>query len=196
MGAWGGWALAPNIAMGRVLPLPHEIGRRRAAARSKRPANFFNLLGPVFRNESSIARRGPAIRRESPTFPTPLVDQGSEQPTIPSARRHFRRSWPVPCCVFGLRRHGDRRRNLDRGQRIGPPQHERDHHDPVNQDRAPSLSGSLADESLRVHRRSRDNGNFQRDGYLGQSARPLSASWPPCQTEDLGSSTKRAAARC
>jgi uncharacterized protein (TIGR00369 family) len=34
MGAWGGWALAPNIAMGRF-SLPHPIGRSKAALRSK-----------------------------------------------------------------------------------------------------------------------------------------------------------------
>jgi hypothetical protein len=29
-----------------------------------------------------------------------------------------------------------------------PPRHQRDHHDPVNQDRAPSLSGSHAARSV------------------------------------------------
>src|SRR5437879_3253656 len=47
MGAWGGWALAPNIAMGRVLPLPHELvaeGRRTF----KTIGDFFPLGERVF----------------------------------------------------------------------------------------------------------------------------------------------------
>src|SRR3954453_7878115 len=40
IGAWGGWALAPNTANGEGLPLPHVISRGRAAGRSKRQAIF------------------------------------------------------------------------------------------------------------------------------------------------------------
>src|SRR6266567_4541891 len=42
-----GWMGArAEYSYGEELPLPHEIGRRRPAARSKRPAIFFNLLDP------------------------------------------------------------------------------------------------------------------------------------------------------
>src|SRR5438477_10999596 len=55
MGAWGGWALAPNTADGRVFPLPHVIGRRGRAARSKPPADFLTFWERVSGPES-IAR--------------------------------------------------------------------------------------------------------------------------------------------
>src|SRR5437667_2326571 len=55
MGAWGGWALAPNTADGRVFPLPHVIGRRGRAARSKPPADFLTFWERVF-GTRTIAR--------------------------------------------------------------------------------------------------------------------------------------------
>ena len=40
-GAWGGWALAPNTAVGEGLPLPHKISRSTLPGRSKRRTIFF-----------------------------------------------------------------------------------------------------------------------------------------------------------
>ena len=58
-----GWMGArAEYSYGEGLPLPHEIGRRKPAARSKRPAIFFNLLGL----DSGTRAYRPAGRLPSP----------------------------------------------------------------------------------------------------------------------------------
>ena len=54
MGAWDGWALAPNIANGEDFA-PTCIGRRGRAARSKRPANFLTFREGIFGTKNYCA---------------------------------------------------------------------------------------------------------------------------------------------
>jgi hypothetical protein len=90
-----GWMGArAEYSYGEGLPLPHEIGRRRPAARSKRPAIFLTCWVRIPKREP-IARRA-GRRRGSPIYRR-LADQGSEWPAIPSVRKHFRRSRSIPC---------------------------------------------------------------------------------------------------
>src|SRR5437660_12868419 len=80
MGAWGGWALAPNTAMGRdyrshmklvAESLPHVQNGRR----------IFLTSWVWIPEREPIARRA-GYRRQSPTFPTPLSRPGGSRGRI------------------------------------------------------------------------------------------------------------------
>ena len=56
MGAWGGWALAPNTADGEGLTAPTLISRSSRAGRSKHPAIFLTFYREVPARRSRICR--------------------------------------------------------------------------------------------------------------------------------------------
>src|SRR5882724_11470211 len=100
MGAWGGWALAPNIAMGRNYPLPHILVAEGLAHVQNGRRFFLTLRKPVFGGGIPIVRRFAGCRR-SPIFQTPWsrqADRAPECPAIPSVLKRFRPSsslaWP------------------------------------------------------------------------------------------------------
>src|SRR5262249_4613647 len=62
MGAWGGWALAPNIANGEGIPLPRQISRATPPD-VQRPARFFNPRseGVLVENYCAAGRFGSLV---------------------------------------------------------------------------------------------------------------------------------------
>src|SRR5258708_23322782 len=104
MGAWGGWALAPNTAsMGRD-NRSHIYWSREGGGTFKRSGDFFNFFGGRFRTRNSL--RGGAIRLARGGFVgrhgRGWRTQGSAHGNVMPVRNIFSR-WPV-------RNRGDRHR--------------------------------------------------------------------------------------
>src|SRR5260370_18023440 len=69
MGRLGWMGARAEYSHGEELPAPTHIGRRRAGARSKRPAIFLTLRKPVFGGGIPIVRPLAGCR-PTPRFPT------------------------------------------------------------------------------------------------------------------------------
>jgi hypothetical protein len=96
MGAWGGWALAPDIADGEDLNRSHTYWSRHPARRSKSPFDFFNL--PQGRSEARkpgklTAQRG-FSRHLRPICPRPWMVQVVPSP---DSQNCYRTRRACPC---------------------------------------------------------------------------------------------------
>jgi len=81
-GAWGGWALAPNIAMGRNYPLPHILVAEGLAHVQNGRRFFLTLRKPVFGGGDTYC---PAVHRLSPEsdFSDAMVATGGSSARVP-----------------------------------------------------------------------------------------------------------------
>ena len=82
MGRLGWMGARAEYSHGEELPAPTHIGRRRAGARSKRPAIFFNPKEAGFRRRDTYC---PAVRRLSPEsdFSDAMVATGGSSARVP-----------------------------------------------------------------------------------------------------------------
>jgi hypothetical protein len=124
MGAWGGWALAPNTALWGGFSAPTSISRRRGRARSTLPANFLtSWQGFLWPRRQPICRTplpqqaGSGFWSREP-IAGPTLFRSCRHPKQPAPARWLRPPQGHPLRRHRIDRHGQEGRDRERFCRI------------------------------------------------------------------------------